>query len=218
MPSFFTGNSQATCAASAFNLNSEIFTNNSAFPYTLQRVWRTKDDGTDVNLGSLLYLHNPLSNCNVSSVNIQVLGRYSQSIGLSAISRAGVVIEAYANCSIDVDTSLTDDISGPTYFDLMATYDLVNSNVPRFQSRNETTQASLYWGESLLQMYWLVLSRNYKLAANGTVPDDLYQASITLTRASTAAVGTAAEVESLDFFMSVVLLRAATAPTRACRS
>ncbi|RYP60161.1 hypothetical protein DL771_010607 [Monosporascus sp. 5C6A] len=199
-PSFFTGNAQATCAASTFNLNAEVFTNNSAFSYTLQRVWRTKDDGTDVNLGSLVYLNNPLNDCNVTMVNIQVLGRYSRNIGLTAISRAGVLIEAYARCSIDVDTSLTDDVNGPTYFDLMATYDLVNSNVPRFLSRNETTQASLYWGESLLQMYWLVLARNYKLAANGTVRDDLYDATITLRRNSIAAVGTAAEVESLDFF------------------
>jgi hypothetical protein len=49
-------------------------------------------------------------------------------------------------------------------------------------------------------MYWLALSRNYKLAANKTVPNDEYQATITLTRASKAAVGTAAEVESLNFF------------------
>ncbi|KAM3077239.1 hypothetical protein ACMFMG_003297 [Clarireedia jacksonii] len=199
-PSVFTSKARATCAASTFNLNSELFTHNNAFPYTMSRVWRTRDNGTIVNMGSLMYLNNPLSDCNVTSVNIQVLGRYSRDVGLLAIANPGVVIEAYAQCSIDVDTSLTDDINGPTYFELMATFDTVNPNVPRFLSQNKTTQASLYWGQSLLQLYWMVLARNYKFAANNTVSDGQYQATITLTRQSNKKVGTAAEVESLDFF------------------
>ncbi|KAH8651202.1 hypothetical protein BX600DRAFT_100440 [Xylariales sp. PMI_506] len=199
-PSYFTGNAQATCAASTFTLNSEIFTNNSAFPYTLQRVWRFKDDGTMANLGSLVYENNPIQNCNVNYVTIQVMGRYSQNRGLSAISQAGVLLNAYATCSIDIDTSQTDSVGGPTYFDLTASYDLVNPNVPRFLERNEITQASLFWGESLLQLYWMVFARNYKVAANPTVSNFQYDAIITLTRNSSATIGTAAEVESLDFF------------------
>jgi hypothetical protein len=199
-PSIFTDKVQATCAASIFNLNSQVFTNNGVFAYTLQKIWRKKGNDTIVKLGSLVYLNNPLRDCNVTSVNILIPSRDSRDNLLNARSNPGVVLEAYAQCSIDVDTSLTDDMNGPTYFELVATFDAVNRDVGYFISSNKTTQASLYWGQSLLQLYWRVFARNYKLAANGTVKDGLYHATIILTRNSTAKVGTAAEVESLEFF------------------
>jgi hypothetical protein len=191
---------QATCAASIFNLNSQVFTNNSVFAYTLKKIWSKKGNDTIVNLGSLVYLNNPLRDCNVTSVTILIPSRDSRDNLPNTRSNPVVVLEAYSQCSIDVDTSLTDDMNGPTYFELVATFDAVNRDVGYFPSSNKTTQASLYWGQSLLQLYWRVFARNYKLAANGHVPDELYQATISLARSSTATVGTAAEVESLEFF------------------
>ncbi|KAM3066476.1 hypothetical protein ACMFMG_012060 [Clarireedia jacksonii] len=169
-PSIFTDKVQATCAASIFNLNSQVFTNNSVFAYALQKIWRKKGNDAIVNLGSLV-------DCNVTSVNILIPSRDSRDNLPNARSNPGVILEAYAQCSIDIDTSLTDDMNGPTYFELVATFDAVNRD-----------------------LYWRVFARNYKLAANGTVKDGLYHATIILTRNSTAKVGTAAELESLEFF------------------
>ncbi|KAF3765733.1 hypothetical protein M406DRAFT_68152 [Cryphonectria parasitica EP155] len=199
-PSWMTSKAQATCADATIPLNSDAFTNNSAFPYTLQKVSRANRAGTTVTLGSLVYHEQPLMDCDVNSINIQVLGRYTQNARQSAVSKAGVLIQAYATCSIDTDTSPTDSMSGPTYFDLVASYNLIDPTVPRFLARNNTAQPSLYWGESLLQMYWMVFARNYLLAADGIVENDLYNAVITLTRSANTTIGTAAEVESRDFF------------------
>lgn len=69
--------------------------------------------------------------------------------------------------------------------------------------KNETSSPSLFWGQSLLSLYYLVTSHAYYDASrekpwgHGT---DTYSAFINLTRQSTASVGTPDEALSDDFF------------------
>ncbi|KAI0123610.1 hypothetical protein BJ170DRAFT_686870 [Xylariales sp. AK1849] len=201
-PSYFIGNTRASCAPATFPLKTEIFTNNHVIPYTISNVWRWTGDGAKVNLGSLVYQHNVLQNCNVTRVTIQVLGREDQSIDATAISRVGLALTTSASCSVDVDTSQTDAARGPTFFELTGTYNLLDAGTPRFLLRNATEKGSLYWGESLIRMYWMVLAKAYYDGAVGTTAGNTtaYKAAITLERRSEAATGTKEEVMDDDFF------------------
>ncbi|KAH9906339.1 hypothetical protein F4778DRAFT_643712 [Xylariomycetidae sp. FL2044] len=201
-PSYLTKNTRATCAATTIPLKSEIFTANNAIPYTLSSVWRMGEDGKKNNLGSLVYHNNVLRECNITKTNIEVLGKYAKSIGETAIAKVGLNLRTYATCSIDVDTSMPNTAKGPTFLQLVGTYNLLDESVPRFLSRNETEKPSLYWAESMLRMYWMVLSKAYYDGSNGTSwgDDSTYNAVITLSRRSEELNGTREEVMSDEFF------------------
>ncbi|KAK7931339.1 hypothetical protein PG985_002051 [Apiospora marii] len=199
-PSYFIGNSRATCAPATLPLKTLIYTQNNAISYTLTSVWRAKDDGTAAGLGSLVYHNNMLQNCNVTKVSIDITGMYTQSVKDLAVSHAGVLATALATCSVDIDTSQARPAQGPTYFELSGTYRLVNPEVKTFLSRNATTATSLYWGESMLNMYWMLTAKAYIDSAEPTRPDGTFSAAITLKRRSTADNGTEEEVMDDDFF------------------
>ncbi len=206
--SYLTQKTQATCVSTTLPVNSQIFTTNYAIPYTIASVWRQNQDGSRDNQGSLVYLDNQLLDCNVTRVTIEVLGKYGQSPRLVARSRVGLLLKASATCAIDVDTSQSkgNKASEKTYFDLLGSYNLIDDTFPHFLLRNKTEKASLYWGESLLSLYYLVTAkayydgaRNKPWGSNGTNPD-AYQAWIQLTRQSDAASGSVEEVTSNEFF------------------
>ncbi|KAF7536565.1 hypothetical protein G7054_g4400 [Neopestalotiopsis clavispora] len=201
-PSYFIQNTQTACAAANIPLRSQVFTMNEAIPYSLNSVWRISDDGTKTNLGSLVYSNNILKDCNVTKVVMNILGRYGQGMGFSSIARVGIALETTAQCSVNIDTSKTDAVQGPTFFELVGSYDLVDTDVPRFLSRNKTDKASLYWGESLLHMYWMILSKAYFDGAAGTktANDSTYSGVINLKRRSGSANATEDEVISDEFF------------------
>lgn len=201
-PAYFIQNTQPTCAAATIPLQSQIFSENEAIPYSLNAVWRMDEGGNKNNLGSLVYSNNILQNCNITKLTMNILGRYQQGMGYSSIARVGIALTTNVECSVDIDTSRTDDVQGSTFFELVGSYDLVDSTVPRFLSRNATDKASLYWGESLLHMYWMILSKAYYDGAAGTKQgnDSTYSGVINLKRRSDATDGTEEEVLSDDFF------------------
>ncbi|KAK8053788.1 hypothetical protein PG996_013089 [Apiospora saccharicola] len=160
-PSYFVGNTRATCAPATLPLNTLIYTQSSAIGYTLRNVWRIKDDGTQANLGSLVYHNNMLQNCNVTEVSIDITGNGTQSAKDTAVSHAGLLINALASCSVNIDTLQTKLAQGPTYFELRGSYKLVNPEVKTFLSRDATKSTSLYWGESMLHMYWMLVAKAY---------------------------------------------------------
>ncbi|KAI1421238.1 hypothetical protein F5Y12DRAFT_768837 [Xylaria sp. FL1777] len=191
--SYLTKKTNPTCASTTLQLNSEVFTTNYAIPYTLSNVWRENGDGSKENLGSLVYLNNQLLGCNVTKIVVLVQGVYTQSRLLTARSHVGLLLHTTATCAVE---------SGPTYFELVGSYNLIDDRIPRFLLRNATSKASLYWGESLLRLYYLATAHTYYEAAsefwwgqNGT-----YDAYIELTRQSTAATGSADEVLGDEFF------------------
>ncbi|KAK8084738.1 hypothetical protein PG997_006009 [Apiospora hydei] len=199
-PSYFTANSRATCASTALPLRALIFTHNNAIPYTLTRVWRAKDDGSRLDLGSLVYHNNELQDCNVTRISIDVLGKYTMNQQVRAASPVGLSVNAFATCSVVIDTP--EKVQRPTYFEMTGNYKLIGPDVTAFLSRNKTNATSLWWGESMLQMYWLVTARAYIDGAQDTDvgKDQTYNAAITLQRRESTDQGTAEETMSDDFF------------------
>jgi hypothetical protein len=71
-----------------------------------------------------------------------------------------------------------------------------------FIGHNSSTQASLYWGESMLLMYWLQLT-DVLFLQNGDEPYQYFKGYSSFTRTNTTLPTDAASVESLDFFSQV---------------
>ncbi|KAI1177352.1 hypothetical protein F4777DRAFT_577158 [Nemania sp. FL0916] len=201
---YFMKSVKPVCAPASIPINSEIYTTNYAIPYTLTSIYRKREDNSKENLGSLVYHNNELQDCDVTQMTIQVLGKYDQSPLLTARSRVGLLLKTYATCAVDIDTSqLQSDVaSGPTYIDIIGTYNLLDENVPRFLLQNATTKPSLYWGQSLLSVYYLIVSKAYFDGASSFSwgSDGTYNGLISLTRESKAPQGSAAEVMSDEFF------------------
>ncbi|KAI0433873.1 hypothetical protein F5Y09DRAFT_350470 [Xylaria sp. FL1042] len=154
------------------------------------------------NLDALPYREHALNDCNVTSVGITVNGKYTQSQVLSARSRVGLVIKPQATCAIEDDT-LNTQKNQKTYFNLEGAYNLVDQDIPHFLLSNATSSPSLFWGQSLLYLYYLVTSHAYFNASLGKdwgYPADTYSAYINLARQSNASVGGPDEVLSDDFF------------------
>ncbi|GAW21010.1 hypothetical protein ANO14919_105230 [Xylariales sp. No.14919] len=149
---------------------------------------------------ALTYREHALNDCNVTSVGITVNGKYSQSPLITARSRVGLVIDTQVTCAIEVDTRGNQK----TCFNLESTYNLIDDDIPRFLLKNEKSSPSLFWGQSLLSLYYLVTSHAYYNASRGKYwgypASDTYSAYINLTRQSTASVGGLEEVLSDDFF------------------
>lgn len=135
-----------------------------------------------------------LQDCNISRISIDVLGKYTMNQQIRAASPVGLSIDAFATCSVLIDTS--EPIQRPTYFEL------IGPDVTAFLSRNKTSSASLWWGESMLYMYWLVAAKAYMDSAEDTEAgkSQTYNAAITLERRDPAEHGTAEEAMSDDFF------------------
>ncbi|KAI0467943.1 hypothetical protein F4859DRAFT_219981 [Xylaria cf. heliscus] len=204
--SYLTRHTRATCASTTLPINSEIFTSNYAIPYTISSIWRQNQDGSNENQGALVYLNDPLLDCNVTGITIEVLGKYGQSPLLFARSRVGLLLKPSATCAIETSPSKDIKTSDKTYFNLLGSYNLIDDTIPHFLLRNETERPSLYWGESLLRLYSLVTAkayydgaRNQAWGSNGTNPDT-YSAVIQLRRQSNATNGSAGEVMSNEFF------------------
>ncbi|KAI1121514.1 hypothetical protein F5Y10DRAFT_256213 [Nemania abortiva] len=191
---------KTTCTSTTLPLSSQFYSTNYAIQYTLTNVWRGGKDGTPKqNLGSLVYLNQSID-CDVTQVIIRVLGKYTQSPAVTAITRVGLQLETSATCSADIETSKS-DTEGPTYFNLVGSWNLLDQP-PHFLLTNKTDKASLWWGQSLLNVYYLITAHaywegasNFMWGMNGT-----YNAYIGLTRASKATQGSAEEVMSNEFF------------------
>ncbi|KAI0803799.1 hypothetical protein GGR55DRAFT_699772 [Xylaria sp. FL0064] len=186
-----------SCDYTTLPVNSEVFTKNYALPYTIRTVWQHDANGKPENQGALSYREHALNDCNVTSVGISINGKYSQSQILSARSRVGLVIKTEVSCAIEDDTM-------KTYFDFESSYNLIDDGIPHFLLRNATSSQSLYWGESLLYLYYTVTSHAYWNASRGESwgypASDTYSAYINLKRSSNASVGGTDEVLSDDFF------------------
>ncbi|KAF2970730.1 hypothetical protein GQX73_g2755 [Xylaria multiplex] len=197
---FLRRNSDVSCDNTSLPVNSEIFTKNYALPYTIRSVWQQNADETKENQNALTYREHALNDCNVTSVGITVNGKYSQSPLISARTRVGLAIDTQVTCAIEVDTRKNQK----TYFNLESAYNLLDNDIPRFLLKNATSSPSLFWGQSLLSLYYLVASHAYFNASRGESwgypASNTYSAFINLTRQSTASVGGLEEVLSDDFF------------------
>ena len=166
------GTIQPICQSATISLNSVLYTNNSALAYTLTDVWQESntsaladtftgvlqdsDKEGRLSFGSLVYHNNPLRNCHIRQITISFEG-FQRPPHNIATQQQGALVNADTICWIETP-------SGLTGLRLTAAYDYLPdvslSEFASFRGRNSTTQASLYWGESLLYMYWVLLTNN----------------------------------------------------------
>lgn len=196
-PSFMIGHMRASCDSSTIPVGTQLYTNNSALPYTLQGVYQEQEGGTQPsNLGSLVYHNNRLEDCSIGSVQIQMrsLDRSATQI---AAQQTGALLTAFTTCGIQTPQGLVK-------LNLTTDYELVINNVipgwayQTFIGRNLTDKASLYLGETLLNMYWIQLTNAYD-AENQQSGYNLYEGTVLFNRNQTTPNDTE-DIESLDFF------------------
>lgn len=148
-PSVLASNARSSCLASTIPINTQLYTNNTALPYTISGVQTIGGDGS--LLPSLVYFNNPLQNCSVVSISMPI-----QWIELNAFQVAA------GNWGLDLQSTITCSLAGPlgmTQVNLTSDYNLIPPNLPvdaQFSliGRNASTKASLYWGESCLSMFY----------------------------------------------------------------
>ncbi|KAK7981274.1 hypothetical protein PG989_013731 [Apiospora arundinis] len=116
------------------------FINFASTGYELVATSSSNPNGTVSDLSRL-------ERCNVTEVNIDVLGRFTQSPRNTASSGPGILVHALARCAVDIITSSTESALGPTYVEMKGTYEAaIYPNIKTFLSRNKTESPSLYWG------------------------------------------------------------------------
>lgn len=191
----FKVSTKASCDSTEIPLQARLYTNNTAFPYTLYSVWKLDESSEQHRvLGSLVYFNQPLQRCNVSRISIDI-DVDDRTGGQMALIPVGATVTTVVDCAID-------DSQGRTYFQLFGLYNPVPvSSDPTggFLARNQTSKASLWWGESIMRLYWASLMMDY-YNANLFLEDPLYKGVVTIRRESNQAIATADEVMGVGFF------------------
>lgn len=138
------------CQPASIAVNSQFYTNNSAFQYTVQSVTSaaTNDDSLST---SVIYLNNVFTTCTIDQVEIlyESTGRTAVQI---AKSSWGVELVGTVYCSFNTN-------QGTQTLKLIAIYDQgyvepVTVSNPTFLRGDNQRKSSLAWGRSLLWYYW----------------------------------------------------------------
>ncbi|KAI0165400.1 hypothetical protein GGR52DRAFT_107056 [Hypoxylon sp. FL1284] len=194
-PSYLVG-ARASCEPASLQIQSNIYTNKRAFPYELSNVWHLGEDNTKLYQGSLIYKNNPIQNCNISEIQIQIEGP-DRTPGQLAVSTVGGTVTAKTDCSIDTS-------AGRVYFQLRSTYDAIpppESARSTFLSLNKTGEPSIYWGYSLLNIYWRTVMRDFFNENMKRSPPPFFKGVINLNRNMTLQGSMEDQVQSLDFLL-----------------
>lgn len=198
LPAFIVS-TRTTCEPTTIPLQTKLYTNNTAFSYTLYSIWTEENNQKNYH-GSLIYNNQALDRCNITGSMTMDFDTTGRTGGQMALLPVGAAITATARCAIG-------DPQGLTYFELVGTYNPIpppaDPLLGGFQARNKTTKASLWWGESIMRIYWANLMEEYY-----GVDDDpdlrrnykYYNGVVNPRRSSTAAIATAEEIMDVDFF------------------
>jgi hypothetical protein len=162
-PSYLTSKVKPSCQPADINVNTLLFTNQTALTYTLVDVWQEHADGVNQSvLPSLTYFNNVIEECVVTSIDMDIES-LDRSASQYAYSQFGASVRAYVTCNIN-------SAAGQTRLNLTTTYDYVPSTVDfsmidrflgtDFLNRDSQRKASLYWGESLMSTYWAYMTRS----------------------------------------------------------
>jgi hypothetical protein len=184
------------CASTTIPLGTVMYTNNTAFRYTLTDVSIINEDGSLKHQGSLVYHNNPLKNCTLSGTQIEFEGLQRPALNI-ARQMQGASTLTRVGCNVET-------LQGTMAINLTVAYNYLPDDQAfyntqyTFLGRNTSTHASLYWGGSLLLMYWLSLTNAFYIE-NLDSGSEFYKGSILLSR-NKSLPSEAADVESLDFF------------------
>jgi hypothetical protein len=203
-PLFMTENTRSSCSPTTIPIGGEFYTNNTALKDTLSSAWQGDSASSPQNLlGSLPYRNNVLQDCSVRNITVNVQGLERTAMQI-AIQQWGVILTASITCGIDSS-------DGPMMMDLMTTYNFNppdgwhRANFPLFPGRNESSKASLWWGETLLAWNYIALTNDLQLA-NEIFPSKanpaVYKGTIGFTRTS-GSVPSNEAIRSLGFFDAV---------------
>lgn len=190
---------RASCESATIPLQTGLYTNNTAFFYTLIAAWRyspptSAREEDKVNLGSLLYDENELERCNISTLKVQIEGGSGlRDAGQVGVQQFGAAVTANVNCVVMKE-------EGPTYVTFVTTYDPIPPpDLPSsgFVGMNSTHKASLHWGQSVMRLYWsYMLMKFYE--ENYLRDPPAVKAEITLKR-DTSKNTTVQDEKEVDF-------------------
>ncbi|KAK5113479.1 hypothetical protein LTR62_003348 [Meristemomyces frigidus] len=136
-PSFLTSKVRPSCEPTDIQVGTEFFTDQTALSYTLTDVWQLDQGGAGAGYGvgpALTYYNNVMQNCSVDSVEIDYAAM-DRTASQFAYSEWGAVEYDYV----------------PSGLSSSKLYTFLGTN---FLSRNKTTKSSLFWGGSLMSVYW----------------------------------------------------------------
>lgn len=189
---------RASCESATIPLQTGLYTNNTAFFYTLIAAWRyspptsTRDEDK-ITLGSLLYDENELERCNISTIEVQIESDSGRDAGQVGVQQLGAAVTANVDCVVM-------KAEGPIYVTFVTTYDPIpppNQPSSGLVDMNATHKASLYWGQSVMRLYWSdMLLKFYEEEIYRERP--VYKAVITLSR-DTSKITTAEDEMEVDF-------------------
>ncbi|KAJ9659312.1 hypothetical protein H2198_003188 [Neophaeococcomyces mojaviensis] len=168
--SFFTSRFTPKCQSAEILVGTDFSTNNSALTYTINSV----KQANQIFSSSLVYHNNPFQDCVVNNIKV----------AFESFDRTAAQI-GRAKYAPDLTASVTCNQPVPyaefATINITAKYNYIPSTVgiydgyTVFLGRNATSQASLYWGESLLAWYWslfgwqmTVFNENYFWGNDGT--------------------------------------------------
>lgn len=184
---------RASCEATTMPLQTGLYTNKTALLYTLISSWRYDGFGNQMSLGSLMYYNNPLGNCNVSSILVDIESA-DRTAGQAAVSLVGAVLTAKVVC-------LVDRPEGPTFIEMATTYDPIpplTLQTALFLDVNATDKTSLYWGNSITRLYWTdVVMKYFEDNIHLKIPN--YKATVTLSRVDESLPATTDDLKDMDF-------------------
>lgn len=157
-PSYLTENVQPTCHTVDIPVNSKIFTNRSGLNHELVRAWRQLPAKKIKTFPSLTYHENYIQDCKIKSIRVD-LSSVDRTGAQIAWSKWGAYLRARTKCSITCE-------SGLTMFELQTEFDYIPRTVTLDSSTFSTMvafqrqrKADLWWGQSLLSMYYILLTR-----------------------------------------------------------
>ena len=196
-PSLLESKVRATCQPANIPVNTKFYTNNSALQYTLTSV----RDAGDNSLPSMIYYNNQLEDCNVSSIQLQLDQIGARTATQFALSMWGIDAQAQVSCRVPQQSNA----NGAVTLNLTADYNFVPDTVSidvgtlKFPGRSATSAASLYWGESLLSMYYvqtmLAMMNATTLAEGDSTYYGMIKALVSFTHS-----GNTSDITSLDYF------------------
>lgn len=135
-----------SCQPTTIDVGSTVITTNNALLYTITSVQNNGE-----RLPSLLYRNNPLNECTVTSINI-FMDLMDRSAAQMSASPWGIELRGEVSCLVYFDNGQV-RLNMSAQWDPVAAQDRYGGSIAQFFGRNETSRASLYWGESLLSNY-----------------------------------------------------------------
>ncbi|KAI1807488.1 hypothetical protein F4811DRAFT_475187 [Daldinia bambusicola] len=193
-PSYLVG-AHASCSSVEIQVQSIFYTDKRAFPYTLSRVWHLGEDGTKIYQGSLVYKSSRIQNCNITDIKVQFEAT-DRSAGQLQISPMGGTITTTTECYVDEGSS------NRQYFEILNTYDALpkpNTVQSMFLTLNKTESPSIYWGYSILGIYWRTVMQTFYDENMSRAPPPFFKAVVGLER-NTKLTGTMEEqVSDIEF-------------------